>query len=78
MTTKPKPYPRHCAMCQGDRVERLILPSYPLEIRHNGVLHTITITITDLPVDRCQECGEVFFTNDSDDRIENQVRKVSP
>ena len=61
---EPKPYPRRCAGC-GEVSLRRARIQHLSRVKNNGQL--IELRIDDLLVDRCEECGEVFFTNETAD-----------
>jgi YgiT-type zinc finger domain-containing protein len=47
--------------------------SHQAEIKHDGRLHTIQIP--DLPVMKCNSCGEVFFNTTSHNEISQALRR---
>jgi YgiT-type zinc finger domain-containing protein len=47
---------------------------YSTEVKHNGKLHTVTIEEFTAP--RCSECGEVFFTAETDDQVSAALRDL--
>jgi DNA-directed RNA polymerase subunit N (RpoN/RPB10) len=62
-----KPYPRRCAACGQISVSKCYIP-YNAEILHGGKLHKFLIP--NLGIDRCESCGEQFFTTSTDGQIE--------
>jgi DNA-binding transcriptional regulator YiaG len=69
--TKARPYPRHCAACDRDRVVLRQIP-YEARVRHDGKLHSFHITA--LEVDECENCGEQYFTVDTDEQVSLALR----
>ena len=55
-----KPYPRRCAECGNVSVQPEKV-SQTAKIKHDGKVHEIRVN--DMPIDRCSDCGEEFFTN---------------
>jgi len=69
---KPKPYPRGCTECG----ETAVMPAdiaYDAEVKHDGRLHRFRISR--LTIDKCQACGEEFFTNCTDEQITTALRE---
>jgi DNA-binding transcriptional regulator YiaG len=66
-----KPYPRRCGECGQAAVFPALLP-YDAEVRHDGRLHRFHIAA--LHIDKCQNCGEEFFTNRTDAQISTGLR----
>ena len=63
-----KPYPRTCGECQQDSVVRVLLPKQSMPVLvAPGRLRILAVE--NLPVDRCERCGEVWYTNVTDDYI---------
>jgi hypothetical protein len=46
---------------------------YDAEVRHDGRLHAFRIS--KLRVDRCGACGEILFTNATDEQISDALRE---
>ena len=70
-TTKDKPYPLVCAECgKEDVVSKQI--AYNAEVKHDGKLHEFPIP--SLTIDKCQSCGEEYFTPDTDREISRGLR----
>lgn len=46
---------------------------YDAEVRHDGRLHVFRVT--NLRVDRCGACGELLFTNATDEQISSALRE---
>lgn len=68
-----KPYPRRCAECGKVAVAATTI-SYNAEVKHDGKLHKFHIP--KLKIDKCQSCGEEFFTNSTDEQISASLRSV--
>ena len=66
-----KPYPRRCSEC-GKVAVRPAKIAYNAKIKHDGKLHEFHIA--ELPVDRCDECKEEFFTNATSDVKSDALR----
>ena len=71
VTSKAKPYPRRCAVCGEVAVSRCHIP-YDAAVRHDGKLHAFSIA--SLGIDRCERCGEQFFTTSTDEEINLALR----
>ena len=69
--TPEKPYPRRCGECGQEAVFPTLI-SYDAEVRHDGQLHGFHIQA--LHIDKCQKCGEEFFTNRTDEQISAGLR----
>lgn len=61
---KSKPYPRRCAECGKESVSQTTI-AHDATVKHDGKIHEFCIP--ELPVDQCDDCGEVFFTTVSSD-----------
>jgi hypothetical protein len=61
-----KNYPIHCIEC-GKKEVRPATIRQTLPRNHDGRIYDLDVT--NLPVTRCESCGEVYYTQDSDDRI---------
>ena len=46
--------------------------AYDAQIRHDATLHQFSVP--DLPIDRCDVCGEIFFTNRTHDHLYSVLR----
>jgi len=60
-----KPYPRHCTECSHTTVISRYITAYTVDAIVDGVLHAYVIN--NLPIDYCQLCGEIYYTNISSD-----------
>ena len=69
---KSKPYPRRCAECGEQNVNRVTV-EHAVSKKHDGKLYQFSVP--DLPVDKCGSCEEVYFTNVSSD-FETEALKV--
>ncbi|MEX0818970.1 MAG: hypothetical protein WD070_05235 [Pirellulaceae bacterium] len=67
-----KPYPRRCCECGKVTVQQATI-AYDACIKHDGKLHEIHFA--ELPVDRCDACHEVFFTNVTSDAKSDALRQ---
>ena len=70
--TKIKPYPRRCAECSEQTVEATKVDQV-VKVKHDGKVHEFKAK--DLPVDKCTNCSEVFFTNASSDAKSKALRE---
>jgi hypothetical protein len=75
--TKPahafdKPFPRHCPECGKLEVQPATI-AYDAEVKHDGRLYAFLIPA--LQVNRCAACGEVLFSNVTDDQIPQALRE---
>jgi len=68
-----KPFPWRCPKCLKRAVQPNVLPEYQAKAKHDGRLHEFTIPA--LQVARCQACGEVLFTNETDEQISRALRE---
>ena len=66
-----RPYPRRCAVCGENSVARCRI-QYDAEVRHDGKLHTFSIA--SLGIDKCERCGEQYFTSSTDEEINLGLR----
>jgi hypothetical protein len=69
---KSKPDARGCTECGETAVISADI-AYDAEVRHDGRLHTFHVSR--LKIDKCQRCGEEFFTNRTDDQIATALRE---
>ena len=69
---RQKKYPIRCIEC-GKKEVRPAVIRREVEKNHDGRIYLLAIE--DLPVTKCGDCGEVFFTTDSDDRIAAALRE---
>lgn len=67
-----KPHPRCCTAC-GETAVMSAEIAYDAEVRHDGRLHRFPIHR--LTIDKCQRCGEEFFTNRTDEQIAAALRE---
>src|SRR5262245_52322130 len=68
-----RPYPRHCAQCGNDVVYSACI-SYDAAVKHDGKVHQFRIP--SLVLDKCQSCGEEYFTNSTDEQISAALRQL--
>jgi putative zinc finger/helix-turn-helix YgiT family protein len=64
-------YPIRCIEC-GKKEVRPAVVRRQIKKNHDGRLYDLTIV--DLPVTRCDACGEIFFTEESDEGIAAALR----
>lgn len=66
-----RPFPWRCRNC-GEAQVVVSTTEYPAEIRHDGRLHSFTISDLELPI--CQACGERVFT----EKVDLLIRTALP
>jgi putative zinc finger/helix-turn-helix YgiT family protein len=64
-------FPFRCAECGKVEVRPAAIP-YELEKNHDGTLHKLHFS--QLHVNRCANCGEVYFSDDADREISAALR----
>ncbi len=64
-------YPRYCAEC-GEECVQPVRIQYNAEVKHDGKLHSFVVD--DLPVDECGNCHEQWFTQETEDAIQDGLR----
>ena len=67
-----KPFPRHCPECGKVEVQPATIP-YDAEVKHDGRLYAFRIPA--LRVNQCAACGEILFSNVTDDQISQALRE---
>jgi len=67
-----KPFPRRCLECGEVQVQPATIP-YEGEVKHDGRWYAIRVA--QLHVNKCSACGEVFFTNVTDEEISQSLRE---
>jgi hypothetical protein len=72
VNSKTKPHPRHCTAC-GETAVMAAVIAYDAEVKQAGRLHKFRISR--LTIDKCQRCGEEFFTNRTDEQIAAALRE---
>jgi putative zinc finger/helix-turn-helix YgiT family protein len=70
--TKDMPFPRHCPECGKVEVQPATI-AYDAEVKHDGRLYAFRIPA--LQVNKCAACGEVLFSNVTDDQISQALRE---
>lgn len=69
-----KQYPRSCCFCGLDAVNAVAI-RYCGQVRISGELKTVFMK--SLPVDKCNYCGEIYFTTRTDEAINAHISKVT-
>ncbi len=69
-----RPFPWTCPRCRKKEV-RLSTISFQTERLHEGRL--IAVTVPDLHVPRCENCGELVFNYSADEQIMAAVKAQS-
>ena len=67
-----KPFPRRCPECGKVEVQPATIP-YDAKVKHDGRLYAFRIPA--LQVNKCAACGEVLFSNVTDDQISQALRE---
>ena len=67
-----RPYPHRCFACGQDVVNQRQI-AYDAKVRHDGKLHSFHIP--SLQIDQCDNCGEQYFTSNTDEQINLGLRK---
>lgn len=70
---EPPPEFARCPICGRMALSDANLENYRASVRHDEAVHQFDIPV--LPVNRCGDCGEVFFTVDSDRLIARGLRR---
>jgi putative zinc finger/helix-turn-helix YgiT family protein len=71
LNSKRRPFPWICPEC----LKREVYPAqidYTAEIKHDGVLHHVPIPHLTIP--KCQACGELIFSGDVDEQLNEALR----
>src|SRR5579872_333041 len=66
-----RPFPWHCPHCRRKEVTRMTIP-YQCQRLHNG--RTVTVSIPQLAVPRCANCGQLVFDYVAEEQINQAVR----
>ena len=67
-----KPFPRRCPECGKVEVHPATI-AYDAEVKHDGRVYAFRIP--ELQVNRCAACGEVLFSNVTDEQISQALRE---
>lgn len=67
-----RPFPRHCPECGKVEVQPAAI-AYDAEVKHDGRLYSFRIPA--LQINKCAACGEVLFSNVTDDQISQALRE---
>jgi DNA-binding transcriptional regulator YiaG len=69
---KMKPFPWMCGTCRQKSVYAEILDNYSETIVHDMIPYKISID--NLDVMKCRNCGETIFIDDSNERVSDALR----
>jgi len=69
---RDKSFPRLCPQCGQLQVYPATIP-YDAEVKHDGRLYSFRIP--SLHVNKCAACGEILFSNVTDDQISQALRE---
>jgi len=72
LPARNKPFPRLCPECGQTQVYPAKIP-YDAEVKHDGRMYSFQIPA--LEVNKCAPCGEIFFSNVTDDQISQALRE---
>jgi hypothetical protein len=61
-----RPFPWFCPNCRRKEVRRATIP-YQCELLYKG--QPVTVTLPNLAVPKCSNCGELLFDYEADDQI---------
>jgi putative zinc finger/helix-turn-helix YgiT family protein len=67
-----KPLLRKCMHCRQRTVSPTALPSYPVELEHDG--RKYAFSVPNLHVLQCQNCGAIVLNDSANERIEDALR----
>lgn len=67
-----KPFPRRCPECGKVEVQPATM-AYDAEVKHDGRLHAFHVPR--LQINKCGACGEVLFSNVSNDQVTQALRE---
>jgi DNA-binding transcriptional regulator YiaG len=68
----PQPFPWFCSTCGKDEVRPAII-QHTATVKHHGRKHVVEIP--NLPVLRCDSCGEILMENNSHEKILYELRR---
>ena len=66
-----KPFPWLCGNCLKDEVHQ-VTTRYSANIKHDGRVHHVTIPKMTVP--KCRACGEIVFSNGTENQIRQALR----
>lgn len=69
---KMKPFPWKCGNCRERAINPVNLPSYTADLEHDG--RKYRVTLNDLPVVRCDNCGTIMLDDAADRRLSEALR----
>ncbi len=70
-----KAFPLKCATCRERAVSQTVLPSYSAEVEHDG--RKYSVTLTELDVLRCDNCGTIVLDDDADEKLSDALRSAA-
>jgi putative zinc finger/helix-turn-helix YgiT family protein len=73
MSVATKPSPRKCATCRERAVSPTVLPAYEAEVEHDG--RAYQITVSEVPVLRCDHCGTIILGDAADQMLSDALRQ---
>jgi putative zinc finger/helix-turn-helix YgiT family protein len=69
-----KPFPWKCPVCREKKVSP-VRTNYSLAVEHDGRAYEVTVHDVELPT--CSQCGEVIVTHDVSARVSAELRRVA-
>lgn len=69
--SKAKPFPWRCPKCMRREVRPAMI-EYTSRVKHDGKVHDVTVA--ELTAPKCTACGEVVFSNDTEEQISRALR----
>ena len=67
-----KPSARKCMHCRQRAVSPVTLPSYAIEMEHDG--RKYQVTITDFRVLQCEHCAAIILDDSANERLDDALR----
>jgi len=68
-----KPFPWRCFSCGKKSVE-LAVVNHTANVKHDGLI--FAVTLPNLSIPKCTECGELTFTPQADAQISDALRRT--
>src|SRR5271155_1660255 len=69
------PTPTKCLICRERAVSPTTLASYAAEMEHDG--RKYALTVADVPVLQCQNCGEIYLDVSANERLSDALRAAA-
>ncbi len=75
MSEPSRPFPRRCGNCRQKAVSPTVLPRYEVKLSHDG--RPYKLALLDLNAFRCENCSNISFDDESEDRISDALRSAA-